>query len=217
MTQTENISNTEEVIKPKNKVLITVIVIILTVAALAGGLAYWRLSQNRIYIEKGQVYSEKIILSPKNSGLLEEIYVNEGDQVAADTVVARVGNELIKTKVAGTIANVNNKIGNIITPGTAVVSMIDNSELRVVGRVEEDKGLQYLAVGQQTLFTVDAFEGKKFFGTVDEISSVSRDSDVIFSISDKREIREFDVKVRFDQNAYPELKSGMSAKIWIYR
>jgi len=44
---------------------------------------------------------------------------------------------------------------------------------------------------------------------------VSREGDVVFNISDKREVKQFDVKVRFDISKYPELKNGMSAKMWI--
>jgi len=39
---------------------------------------------------------------------------------------------------------------------------------------------------------------------------------VIFSISDKRPVKKFDVKLRFNVEAYPELKSGMSAKMTVY-
>jgi hypothetical protein len=39
----------------------------------------------------------------------------------------------------------------------------------------------------------------------------------VFSISDKREEREFEVRAIYDTNAYPELKNGMSAKMWIYK
>jgi hypothetical protein len=87
----------------------------------------------------------------------------------------------------------------------------------VVGHVQETKGLKYLQVGQAAMFKIDAFGGKKYYGVVDEIGETSRQSGIIFNISDKREVREFDVKVRFDVNAYPELKNGMSAKLWVYK
>ena len=52
---------------------------------------------------------------------------------------------------------------------------------------------------------------------MDEVSPVSHDSGVVFDVSDKREIKQFDVKVRFDTSVYSELKSGMSSKLWIYK
>jgi hypothetical protein len=93
--------------------------------------------------------------------------------------------------------------------------MFDPNELRVIGQIDEDKGLSDVKVGQDVEFTVDAYGSKKYTGIVDEISPVSREGDVVFNISDKREVKQFDVKVRFDISKYPELKNGMSAKMWI--
>jgi hypothetical protein len=95
------------------------------------------------------------------------------------------------------------------------VTIIDPNDLRVVGHLDEDKGLADVRVGQQATFTVDAYSSKKYIGTVDEISETSRTTGVMFSISDKRAVKQFDIKVRFNINDYPELKNGMSAKIWI--
>jgi len=66
-------------------------------------------------------------------------------------------------------------------------------------------------------FTVDAFGSRKFQGIVDEISPTARQEDIVFNISDKRQTNQFDVKIRFDVSAYPEIKNGMSAKVWIYQ
>jgi len=147
--------------------------------------------------------------------LLEEILVNVGDNVPANTVVARVGNELIKTKVAGVITSTQSDTGKLFNRSETVVSMFDPNELRVIGRIDEDKGLSDVRVGQEVEFTIDAYGSKKYAGIVDEISPVSREGDVVFNISDKREVKQFDVKVRFDINKYPELKNGMSAKMSI--
>lgn len=196
-----------------------VILLALILSAAIGGYIYYRASSNQVYIEKAYIDAPIINLSAQDvaAGTLEEVYVNEGDNVSADVKVARVGNDLIKTKVAGVITSVQKNLGKMFSRGETVVSMIDTTELRVVGRVEEDKGLQYVRVGQQAMFTVDAFGSKKFFGTVDEISPVSRSNDVVFNISDKREVKEFNVKIRFNTSEYPELKNGMSVKIWVYK
>lgn len=191
----------------------------LVLAAAAGGSVYYRAVSNQVYIEKAYIDAPIINLSAQDvaAGTLEEVYVNEGDTVSADAKVARIGNDLIKTKVAGVITSVQKNLGKMFSRGETVVAMIDPTELRVIGRVEENKGLQYMRVGQQAMFTVDAFDSKKFFGTVDEISPVSRSTDVVFNISDKREVKEFNVKIRFNTTEYSELKNGMSAKIWVYK
>jgi len=74
-----------------------------------------------------------------------------------------------------------------------------------------------VSVGDAVTCTVDAFGGKSYQGVVDEVSPTSRARDVVFTISDQRPINQFDVKVRFAPAKYPELKNGMSARIWIYK
>jgi hypothetical protein len=87
----------------------------------------------------------------------------------------------------------------------------------VVGQVQEDKGLSQIKVGQSAIFTVDAFGSKQYSGIVDEISPTYNQGDIVFNISGARQEMNFDVKIRFDETQYPELKNGMSAKLWIYK
>jgi multidrug resistance efflux pump len=198
-------------------VRVLIVAIIVVAVALAGGIYFVINMQNQIKIDDSQIMADSIDLAPTSGGALEAVYVNEGDQIPADTVVARVGNELVKSKIAGTVIMVREDIGKLVSPGETVVSMINPADLRVVGSLEEDKGLQNVSVGQRATFTVDAFGGRVFDGIVDEVSPTSRQSDVVFNISNQREEQEFNVKVRYDVSAYPELKNGMSAKLTIYR
>lgn len=193
------------------------IVITLVVVGVIGGLIYWRYSSARIYIEQAEVSAPLIQLGPATPGILQEVLVHEGDVVPADTVVARVDNALIKTNVAGVIVSVNGDSGKRFNAGEAVVAMIDPHELRVVGSLAEDKGLSSVQVGQTALFTVDAFGSKPYYGIVDEVSPTSRESGIVFNISDQRQSKEFDIKVRFNDEVYSELKNGMSVRLWVLK
>jgi multidrug resistance efflux pump len=153
---------------------------------------------------------------PSSPGILEDVYVNEGDEVNANQTVARVGDQLIQSTEAGLIISVPDTVGAQVNAGTPVVTMIDPTQLRVVGEVDEDKGLSRIQVGDPVVFTVDAFGSKQFSGVVDEIAPTSQQSQIVFNISDQREEQQFDVKVRFDTSSYPQIKNGMSAKMWIY-
>jgi HlyD family secretion protein len=198
----------------------SIIVAALLIIILGGGsaaLAYVGVASKSISIEKAQISAPQVALAPTVVGELKHTYVAVGDMIPPNTVVAQVGVELIKSSAGGLVIAARTDIGTLINPGTAVVTTIDPSALRVVGQVEEDKGLTSIKVGDTAAFTVDAFGGKKFSGIVDEISPTSRDSDVTFSISDKRETKSFDVKVAFDEAQYPQLKNGMSARLWIYK
>jgi multidrug resistance efflux pump len=191
---------------------ITVIVI----AALAGGFIYWHVESSRVYIDTSSIVAPEIDLSPAQGGILEDVYVNEGDTVMANETVARVGDQLIQAKVAGIIISVPDTVGAEVTPGSPVVTMIDPTQLRVVGQIDENKGLSSVKVGDPVTFTVDAFGGKQFSAVVDEISPTSNQSGIVFNISNSRETQQFDIKARFDTNAYSQLKNGMSARMWIY-
>lgn len=201
----------------ERNVLVFGILGIVLFALAAGGGIYWYITSQRVYVDTAYVQAPLINLSPVHGGTLQDVMVNVGDTVPASTVVAQVGNELIKTNVAGLIVNASNQLGQLIAPGQTVATMIDPNQLRVVGRVDENKGLSQISVGEPAVFTVDAFGSKEYQGIVDEISPTSRQSDVVFNISDQRQAQQFDVKIRFDVARYPELKNGMSAKIWIYK
>ena len=178
---------------------------------------YFTIEARRISIDNAGIEAPTIALSPSVPGVLREVYVSEGDRILPNTVVARVGNELVKSLSGGIVTSVSNNIGAVTNPAQPPVTMIDASELRVVGKIAEDKGLSSIAVGQRVTFTVDAFSGKEYTGVVDEISTVPHESSIAFSISDKRTVKDFDIKVRFDVSKYPEIKNGMSAKITIYK
>ena len=169
-----------------------------------------------VYTDNAQVYAPEIALAPAAAGTLEQVFVHEGDMIASNTVVAQVGNELVKTKSAGLVVTTVEDGGKLVTAGEPVVTIINPDELRVVAQVDENKGLKNIRVGQIVEFTVDAFGAKKYFGAVDEVSPASHAGDIVFNISDQRQTAQFDVKIRFNASFYPELKNGMSAKVWIY-
>ena len=193
------------------------ILISLLILAVGIGLLYVKISSQSIYTDKVSISAPNINLSSATGGILEEVYVHPGDLVKANTVLARIGNELIKTKVDSQILSIDSDIGKIFNPGEKIATVIEPSNLRVVGQIDEDKGLSDVRIGQRAEFTVDTFGSKKYYGIVDEISQTANQGDIVFNISDKRQINSFDVKVRFDQTLYPELKNGMSAKLWIYK
>ena len=188
----------------------------LVILAAASVYAYVLSSNREVAIASSTISAPLIDLSPSTGGRLNAVYVNPGDRVAAYSPVALVGTEVIRTKVAGLIVQINNTIGAQITPGQSVAEMIDPLQLRVVGKIDENKGLAQIRVGDPVRFTVDAFSGKTFDGVVDEVAPTSNQSGIVFNISGQRETQQFDVKARFDTNAYPELKNGMSARMYVY-
>jgi multidrug resistance efflux pump len=192
--------------------------IILLLAIIAGcywGYNYWNEMQKYVFIEKAQIIAPSIEIGPGNTGILEKVYVSEGDSVKANQLLATIGDEYIRAEVPGIVTNVNDNPGQIFSRGQWIIKMIDPKELRIIGRIEEDKGLKDVREGQTAYFTVDAFGNDRFDGEVQSVSQTSREGDVVFSISDKREEKEFNIKVQYDHDLYTSFRNGMSARLWV--
>jgi len=198
--------------KPIVKSITGVIVVFL----ILGGFIFWQSSNGTILIENSAINSPVINLAPSTSGTLNALYVKEGDKIESNTPVALVGTGIVTSKQSGVVLNVANNIGAYFNTGATIVSMIHPEDMRVVGSIDETKGLEKIHPGQKVSFTVDTFGGEVYVGMVESVSQTSNDTGVVFSISDKRPTKKFDVKVRFNVADYPELKNGMSAKITVY-
>jgi multidrug resistance efflux pump len=196
--------------------LIVAVALVVLLGGAAAGFAYFGVSSRTVYTDKATIQAPEIPLAPTKSDTLKSVFVTPGDLIAPNTVVAQVGTELIKSQVGGLVISTNNNIGALVAAGTPVVTVIDPSTLRVVGEVDENKGLSRIKVGDPVTFSVDAFPGQQFSAVVDEIAPTSNQSGIVFNISSSRATQQFDVKARFDTSAYPQLKNGMSARMTIY-
>ncbi len=195
-----------------------ILIVLLAVGAIAGT-AYWQASSKTVYIDQSVIQAPIINLSPTNSGPLQAVFVKVGDIVTANQPIARVGGGIVESKTSGEIVSIDQNIGeseNAVTGQSVVATMIDPTQLRVVGHLDEDKGLADVKVGDVVKFTVDTFGGKQYYGVVDEIGQTSQES-ATSNIFNQRPVNEFNVKVRFNPARYPELKDGMSARIWVYK
>jgi multidrug resistance efflux pump len=198
--------------KPWVKSLIFAVVIF----GILGIFLYWQSNRGTIFIENSDLEAPIVNLSPQAPGTLNAVYVHVGDIIKPNTQVAEVGTGIIMSKEGGIVASIPEALGGYFNIGTTVASVIKISEMKVVGSLEENKGLKDIAVGTRATFTVDAFPGITYEGVVDEVSPTSIETGVVFSISDKRPIKKFNIKVRFNAGDYPELKNGMSAKITVH-
>jgi multidrug resistance efflux pump len=192
------------------------IVSILLIIIIVGGTYFWQIKRGRVFVDNSQINATLIAVAPTTSGRLLEMDAEEGKTVKKGDVIAVVGSETVRSTVDGLVVMANNQVGGSFSPQNAVANLIDLSQMRVVGTIDENKGLNKLHVGQVASFTVDAFPGQTFWGFVDEISPTAKQTQISFSISSERPIQQFQVYVRFPASKYPELKSGMSAKLTIF-
>ncbi len=193
------------------------IVVLLGLIIFIGIFYYISVLDSRVYIEKSQITAPIVTVGTLTPGILEDVKVDIGDRVSKNKVVADVSGEPVTAKTDGIVVDVNNVPGQILTSQNYIIKVVDPKELRLIGRVEEDKGLRDIHPGEKVIFTVDAYGSQEYAGFVDKVVPTSRESDIVFSISDKRQLNEFDVIVKYDYRDYPELKNGMSAKMWVYK
>ncbi|NVN96707.1 HlyD family efflux transporter periplasmic adaptor subunit [Candidatus Nomurabacteria bacterium] len=190
---------------------------IIVLSLLSLGFVYFKSTSSYINVEDSMVSAPVISISTETSGILDEVYVKAGDEVTDGEPLARVGSEILKSKINGTIIYTSDTPGQVFNSSQPIIKMINPEDLRIVGTVKENSGLSKIVIGDPVYFTVDAFAGERYTGIVDEISETSKDTSVVFSISDKREVKEFTIKVRYNTSLYKKFKNGMSAKIKVYK
>lgn len=200
----------------KKPVVQTITGIIIITLLFAGAMIF-KILTTSVSIDRSIISAPVISISPSTSGILDEVYVASGDNVVAGQSLARVGGEILTAKTAGTIIKLNNTPGQIFSPAQPVVQMIVPKELRVVGTIKENEGLSSITAGDVVSFTVDAFGGNKYVGIVESVNPTSKESGIAFSISDKREVKEFEINVKYDTDQHPEFKNGMSAKMNVFK
>jgi len=202
--------------KIKNPKVLRVLVIIVVIALTISGYAYMQLTTGRIFVDNSLVSDPISNIAPVTAGTLQEMDVYEGQSVKKGQILSVVGGQPVYADQDGLIIQTNNQIGSIVSATNPVAEMIDPSQMRIAGTIDENKGLNELKVGQVVSFTVDALPGKTFWGYVDEISPSAKQTALAFSISSERPTQQFVVYARFDSKKYPEIKNGMSAKMTVF-
>jgi multidrug resistance efflux pump len=199
----------------KPNVLRPLLVVIVSVL-LTGGIYFYVTTESRVSIENSLISAPVTVVTSTMPGVLKEVYVTEGQQVAKGDKLATVGTTVVYAFSEGVVTEVDKQIGSVASTSTPIVKLVDKNEMRVDGALDENKGLDRIKVGQVVSFTVDALAGKTFWGYVDEVSPTAKQTQAAFSISSERPTQQFEVFAHFDTSANPTIKNGMSAKMTVF-
>lgn len=202
--------------KLKDKNFRRIVILALLVIFAAVGLFYYLKNEGRVYIDDSLIQAPVISIAPQTPGVLNEVDVAEDQRVSKGDLLAVVGTQSLRSETDGIIISASKQIGSMESPASPVIGMINPDDFRVVGTLDENKGLKDIRIGQVASFSVDAFPGQTFWGYVDEVSPTAKQTQIAFSISSERPTQQFDVYVRFNTDLYPQLKNGMSAKLTVY-
>ncbi len=202
--------------KFKDKTFRRIFILVLLVVLLIGGVFYYFKKEGRVVIDNSQVSAPIINIAPESPGTLNEIDVNENQIVKKGDLLGVVGTQSIRAQTDGIIIQANKQIGSTLTGASSLVQIMNLDDFRIVGTIDENKGLKDIKTGQVASFTVDAFPGQTFWGYINDVAPSAKQTQIAFSISNERPTQQFNVFVRFDANKYPQLKNGMSAKLTIF-
>lgn len=196
------------VFQPLSVVVLIILVIL--------GYAFYQLRAGRISIDDSLVNVPIVSINAPVAGTLTQMNVYEGEKVKKGDNLATVGGQSLYAATDGLIVMTDNQIGSSVNQQTSLVGMINSQDMRIAGTIDENKGLSDIHVGQVVSFTVDALPGQTFWGYVDEISPTAKQTQVSFTISSERPTQQFVVYAKFNADAYPAIKNGMSAKMTIF-
>jgi len=196
------------------KIFITMSVVVCILVV--GFFMYFQNVMGKIFIDKSVIQAPIITISPSLPGKVQEMAVKEGQYVTSGDVLAVVGSETVRAQTDGLIISADDLTGSAVNQATQLIQMIQPLNLRVVGTIDEDKGLNTIKVGQVVSFTVDALPGAIYWGYIDEISPSANTPAFSFSSSSERPTQQFSVYAKFNTTLFPLIKNGMSAKMIVY-
>ena len=88
---------------------------------------------------------------------------------AVGTAETQVGYTVITAPIAGIVARRRVEPGELVQPGQALLSVVPSTDVWVTANLKETE-LQFVKVGDPVEFTVDAYRGVNFEGTVESLS-----------------------------------------------
>ncbi len=189
---------------------------ILCLLIIMGIFLFYQLGRGRVFIDNSTIQAPVITVSPSSTAKVLEMDVREGQLVGPGDALAVVGSETLRAAADGLIILAPDLTGSVVGPQTQLIQMIRPVNLRVVGTIDENKGLTDIKVGQVVSFTVDALPGRTFWGYIDEVSPSAVAPVFSFSTSSERPTQQFTVYARYDAGQNPDIKNGMSAKMTVY-
>ena len=187
---------------------------------------------NELLTASGSLEADEILIGAEVAGRIVDL-VQEGENVQADQVVAKLDDSLIqlqihqadtlrlqqlqiiadryqlRSPIAGVVTRVPMHIGEVTTPGQTVVAVSDLSALDLTVYVLE-KDLGRVKVGQEVTVTVDPFPERAFHGVVTSTNPRAEFTPRNVQTQEDRLNLVFGVKVRVD-NPDGALKPGMPA------
>ena len=167
---------TKRRMKRSTKIALIVIGVVALLAAIGFTLSYVLDASRYVSTDNAQVDGTQVPILAPASGTLVGWQGSTGLVMHRDQVIGRVQIQgafvqpqlAIRAPAAGTIANSSTTNGAYVTTGAQLAVAYDPQGVYVTARVDETD-IDDVQVGRPVDFTVDAYPGRTFHGTVQEI------------------------------------------------
>ncbi len=152
--------------------------------------------------------AEKNLSLKKSGSTPEAVKAQEAkvlqNQAQVESVQAQLSKMTLRSPQNGVVTKQDAKVGEIVTPGKVVVSVISDSELEIESNVSE-VSIGKVSVGNPVVITFDAFPGETFSGSVSYIEPGETIVDGVVN---------YKVTVAFSEK-YQQVKSGLTSRLEI--
>lgn len=172
---------------------------------------------NKGLIVSGTIEAKEIHLGVVTGGTVDRVFVDEGDEVKTDQLLAIVKNisggasGSIRSPINGVVLMRAAEPGETTTAGGSLLVVADLRTVTLTVFVPEDQyGKVYL--GQDYLVSVDSFPGTTFLGTVSHIADQGEFTPRNAQSAQNRKNTVYAVKLTI-QNPNLDLKPGMPADV----
>ena len=164
--------------KRSTRIGLLVILILAVLAAAAFGLSYLLNARHYVNTDNAQVDGTQIPIVAPTSGTLINWTGTQGAQLRHNQVVGRIEldggyvrpQRSIRAPADGVVAVNNTTEGAYVAAGTQLAIAYNPSDVYVTARVEETD-INDVRPGQHVDFTVDAYGGRTFSGSVREVQN----------------------------------------------
>ncbi|MEW6276318.1 MAG: HlyD family secretion protein [Bacillota bacterium] len=214
----------------KNKKIVLLVAALMVLSLGAVSFFYWYMNTFYVATEDARVDADIYRVSPRVSGEILAIPVEEGQAVRAGEVVARLDDTtlspsanpdlvLVRSPVDGLVVKRLAHPGEMAAPGQPILMVINPREFYVTANIEENK-LRRVRVGQKVDISLDALPGKKLSGRVERIGRASLSTFSLLPAGSgstfTKVVQRVPVKIVFDEGPQGYVEVGTNASVRIH-
>ncbi|QRG68966.1 HlyD family efflux transporter periplasmic adaptor subunit [Brevibacillus choshinensis] len=214
----------------KRKLVLYVILLLLVVGGGGIGYYYWYQGAHYVTTQDARITGDIYRVMPKMTGKLTGLAVKDGDAVVADQIVGQqdttnvagnmLENSVLRAPITGTVIKTQAKEGEVVSTGTSVALVIDESKLYISANLEETE-IERLKLGQKVDFTVDAYPGKQLSGHVMEIGKATNSTFSLLPATNTtgnftKVTQRIPIKIAIDDAAGLHLAAGLNVEIKVH-